>query len=228
LELLETKYTNEAYPFLSPASFPSFYDEPKSPRKALSHPIYSNTKISIGRTILVALVFASLIFSGGLVAYREFSPIDYWKMYDFEDLKFAEFVREHTPSDSIVITSDFHIQVVSSLSGRTKLMGYSAWCNSHGYPGFICIEQILFINFASGTSERSMYRMQLMGAPSDDIVVKMNELYNVTHVVFSGWARDSAGKEYWKSHSDSKIYESTKYLMFDLSKIVENFRATHP
>ncbi len=85
-------------------------------------------KIATG-TLAAVVVLASTA-SGILAITRDFSA-DY-VLASASDIAFANLVREKTPVDAVILTSNKHNHPVSMLAGRTIVLGYTGWLWSYG------------------------------------------------------------------------------------------------
>ena len=82
------------------------------------------------RRLLVGLVVGICILSGTFSLIRE--AISSFRLFSNDDLKIAEYVQHHTPTDAVFVSSDFHNNPISALAGRNIVMGYEGWLWSHG------------------------------------------------------------------------------------------------
>lgn len=83
--------------------------------------------------LFVGAIIILLAFSGGLDSIRllqfEQNKIE---LLSQEEIELAEFVRESTAPDAIILTSDRHNHPVSILTGRQIIMGYRGWLWTYG------------------------------------------------------------------------------------------------
>ena len=80
--------------------------------------------------IFSLVVVATMITTGSVAVWREMHLS--WQMFSSEDVALAQFVKDHTSSDAIFLTSDRHNSPISCLAGRRIVMGYRGWLWSHG------------------------------------------------------------------------------------------------
>lgn len=80
------------------------------------------------RTATVSLV--AVMTAGGLLSYV------YWAQHRYhlwtpEEVQLAAWIRDHTPRDAVVLTSNSHSHPVLALSGRQGFMGFPGWISAH-------------------------------------------------------------------------------------------------
>eukprot|EP01103_Thecamoeba_quadrilineata_P002638 TRINITY_DN12557_c0_g1_i1.p1 TRINITY_DN12557_c0_g1~~TRINITY_DN12557_c0_g1_i1.p1 ORF type:complete len:278 (+),score=50.01 TRINITY_DN12557_c0_g1_i1:19-852(+) len=154
------------------------------------------------RMMICAILVVLLTFTGILGTMREVKP-DYWEITNQDDHNVAEFFKEKTdPITTVVVTSDKHQQPCSSLAGRTKLLGYSAWCQSHGY---------------ANTGQRHSDRMTLLRGQNAQHIIRQ---YNITHVLIDQRARSEGDMNFWNGHSDLRVYDTPAYQVYDVRKLL--------
>ena len=73
-----------------------------------------------------------MILSGSLDIFRTFTTSSSYQIYSNEDLQIAQSVKTLTPQDSIFTTGTNHNNPISTLSGRSTLLGFPGWVWSHG------------------------------------------------------------------------------------------------
>ncbi|MBI5226214.1 hypothetical protein HY994_03155 [Candidatus Micrarchaeota archaeon] len=81
--------------------------------------------------VFVGLIVVLLVFSGALSIGREANL--HWRLYDVNDLQLADWTGANTSAFSVFLTSTAHNHPVSSLAGRSVVMGYPGWLWSHGF-----------------------------------------------------------------------------------------------
>ena len=57
---------------------------------------------------------------------------EHYLMWSEADVTFADWIRENTPSESVFLTSTYHLHPVVTLAGRQIVLGYEGWLWSHG------------------------------------------------------------------------------------------------
>ncbi len=84
--------------------------------------------------LVAALIFLSCIFSGSLELLKnlQFSRHHYL-MYSAEELALTAWVKNHTPKDSVWLTSTVSNNWAYNLTGRQTVLAYPGWLASHGY-----------------------------------------------------------------------------------------------
>ncbi len=86
-----------------------------------------------GIRALTIFLFFIMIFSGGLDAFYAVDKRKHsWGMYTYDDLALARYIRGHTNSNDVFLTSDVHNNVIPNLTGRKTLMGFRAWLWTYG------------------------------------------------------------------------------------------------
>ena len=79
----------------------------------------------------VALVLLTGLTATGIFSvYREVHLS--WRLFSADDMALAEFVKSHTSSAALFLTSDKHNNPISCLAGRRIVMGYRGWLWTHG------------------------------------------------------------------------------------------------
>lgn len=99
--------------------------------------IERNLRKSFVLKILALSLFSVSVFSGALDVLRvtqyEHQKI---RMFDNQSLRFAEWVKENTPKDSVFLTADNHDHPIPVLTGRTIIQGFPGWLWTYGIdPG---------------------------------------------------------------------------------------------
>ncbi|HEX3321739.1 MAG TPA: hypothetical protein VHR84_13615 [Terriglobales bacterium] len=79
---------------------------------------------------LSLIILATMISTGSVTVWRELHLST--QMFSFEDIELANFVKDHTRTDAIFLTSDRHTNPIACLGGRRIVMGYRGWLWSHG------------------------------------------------------------------------------------------------
>lgn len=80
---------------------------------------------------VAVVVLIALVFSGSLSIAREAGI--HWRLYDANDLQLAEWAKANSTPDAVFLTSTAHNHPVSSLAGRSTVLGYPGWLWSHGF-----------------------------------------------------------------------------------------------
>lgn len=80
--------------------------------------------------LLSLILAATMIATGSVVVWRELHLSS--RMFSSEDIELAQFVKDHTSTDGIFLTSDRHNNPVVCLAGRRIVMGYRGWLWTHG------------------------------------------------------------------------------------------------
>lgn len=99
---------------------------------ALLFSIYKRMEGMYGRVSLLAIFLAISMFSGVLTIGREITSNDQFMLYDKNAVDAAEFIKASTPSDALFISSDQHLNPVSSLAGRNIFSGTGLYLYFHG------------------------------------------------------------------------------------------------
>ncbi len=81
---------------------------------------------TLGGVLLVVLVL-----SGALDVWRSLSPIENLRLFEADQLKVAELIKQHVPPQALVLSAPIHNSVLA-LSGRQMVMGYPGHLWSHG------------------------------------------------------------------------------------------------
>lgn len=76
------------------------------------------------------ILLASMIATGSVSVWRELHLSA--RMFSSEDIELANFVKDHTSTDAIFLTSDRHTNPIACLAGRRIVMGYRGWLWTHG------------------------------------------------------------------------------------------------
>lgn len=80
---------------------------------------------------LGVLLFIALTLSGALDVLRGLSPVENLRLFDAEQLKVAELIKQRIPPHALILSAPIHNSVLA-LSGRQMLMGYPGHLWSHG------------------------------------------------------------------------------------------------
>jgi hypothetical protein len=112
----------------------------------------------------VLLMTLSGIVDAAKLLRPQTDPVLY--MFSNENLAIAQLIRERTDPESVFLTSDHHLSLIPTLTGRQIVMGFSGWLWTYGID-------------SSGRSDevRSMYR-------GDDEAQTLLNQYAVSYVVF--------------------------------------------
>ncbi|OGM97418.1 MAG: hypothetical protein A2817_00695 [Candidatus Yanofskybacteria bacterium RIFCSPHIGHO2_01_FULL_39_8b] len=105
---------------------------------------------------LIIPMVIGMVLVGSLSVYRE-SYVS-WKLFSFEDIALAEFVKNNTPKESLFLTTDQHNHPIPTLAGRQVLMGFRGWLWTHG------------INYAE--RENDIFEMFSGGEESKELIAK--------------------------------------------------------
>jgi hypothetical protein len=109
--------------------------------------------------LLAAILFGTLVITGGASVYREFQMSAL--MFSWEDMALARFVRDQTSKDAIFLTSDRHNSPVACLGGRRILMGYRGWLWTHGIDFHAREQDILEMYRGSDRAPELLRRYQI-------------------------------------------------------------------
>jgi uncharacterized membrane protein len=83
---------------------------------------------------IASLLFFILVASGGIDLIRVLhTKKESYVMVNAQEIEMAKFLRSHSESFDIVLTSDSHLHWVPVMSGRSIVMGYRGWLWSHGF-----------------------------------------------------------------------------------------------
>ncbi|MCC8168914.1 MAG: hypothetical protein LIO59_00755 [Oscillospiraceae bacterium] len=90
-----------------------------------------------GRAYLATIVIAAGTLSGALTICREYvsgtnSNYGKYQMFSADEMEMAEYIRENTPSDSVILTSDSFASPVYALTGRDIFAGPANFVGTHG------------------------------------------------------------------------------------------------
>lgn len=86
----------------------------------------NKTRVAVS---LAALLIASTVF--GVVTHVNMVQNTY-ELWSEDEIGMAEWVRENTASDSVILTGSAHNHPLPALTGRQRVMGYEGWLWSHG------------------------------------------------------------------------------------------------
>ncbi len=111
--------------------------------------LYSKSSLRITSIILFLLLTAT----GAIDVIRQLQPSTSVRMYTAEQLTLAKYLRQHTPPDSLFITSTHHVHLVPTLTGRQILMGYPGWLWTYGLD-YSNYSSLLHQIYAGGDSAR--------------------------------------------------------------------------
>lgn len=85
---------------------------------------------SLFRPLSFAALAVLLTLSGMLSLAHELES--HYLFLSNEDIAFGNWVAQHTPPDSVILTSEWHAHPVESIGGRQAVMGYRGWLWSYG------------------------------------------------------------------------------------------------
>ncbi|MBL8202856.1 MAG: hypothetical protein JNM09_01410 [Blastocatellia bacterium] len=80
---------------------------------------------------LATLLFLALTLAGALDVLRGLSPVEKLRLFDAEQLRVAELIKQRLPIRALVLSAPIHNSVLA-LSGRQMVMGYPGHLWSHG------------------------------------------------------------------------------------------------
>lgn len=105
---------------------------------ALSDEILAHTnadalRLFLSTTSMVLSVFLMVVlcFSGVMSVWREFRMQNVF--YGAPEVQLSRFIDSHTPTDAVWMTADTHISVPAVLNGRSLVIAWTGWMDSHGY-----------------------------------------------------------------------------------------------
>lgn len=84
-----------------------------------------------GKRVIAGLFLATCFLSAGITLWRE--AVSDYQAYTAQDLEIAEYVRQETPEHAVFLTSNQHLNPVSSLAGRTILCSSDLYLFYHGF-----------------------------------------------------------------------------------------------
>ena len=135
--------------------------------------LYDKLKGIRGRWSILAIIIFFCTFSGVLTIGRE--VVSRYEIFDPISLEAAEFIKDNTPKDALFLTSDQHLNVVSTLAGRNIVSGSPVYLNFHG------------LKYSERFNDvEKMFKDQ----------TSFNELslkYNIDYVYFSNWELSKFG-----------------------------------
>ncbi len=102
-----------------------------------------------------AVLFVALTLSGVLDVWRGLSPIENLRLFEAEQLKVAELIKQRVPPHALVLSAPIHNSVLA-LSGRQMLMGYPGHLWSHGIP-FADREQDVKTMYRGGAAAQQLF-----------------------------------------------------------------------
>eukprot|EP01102_Stenamoeba_stenopodia_P012415 TRINITY_DN3923_c0_g1_i1.p1 TRINITY_DN3923_c0_g1~~TRINITY_DN3923_c0_g1_i1.p1 ORF type:complete len:718 (+),score=141.18 TRINITY_DN3923_c0_g1_i1:118-2271(+) len=167
-----------------------------------------NKKRTIAFSILAIIIYLSLIFTGVCGVYREANHN--YPFVDEEDYEVAYWVRDNTPSDAYFVISDHHINPVTTLGGKTSLIGFTGWASSHGYPWY----------------PRHLDRNKIyMPSTSSEELTALIKKLDVSYVVFDPRARNEFHSSpethpFWLEKA-TRVFKSSRYTIYDVRKVRE-------
>jgi hypothetical protein len=80
--------------------------------------------------LLSFILVVTMIATGSVSVWRELHLSI--RMFSSEDIALAQYVKDHTSTDAIFLTSDKHNNPIACLAGRRIVMGYRGWLWTHG------------------------------------------------------------------------------------------------
>jgi hypothetical protein len=81
--------------------------------------------------VLGGVLLVALTLSGALDVLRGLSPIENLRLFDVEQMKVAELIKQRIPPRALMLSAPIHNSVLA-LTGRQMLMGYPGHLWSHG------------------------------------------------------------------------------------------------
>ncbi len=111
-----------------------------------------------------------IITPGGLAVYRDTKL--QWRLFDKNDLAVAEYIKNNTTTNAVILTSPLHNHPVTALSGRQVVMGHPGWLWTYGYD-----------------TSATQADLTVMASGSDEGFAKMRE-YNIDYIVISSQDSD--------------------------------------
>jgi hypothetical protein len=113
---------------------------------------------------VAGVLFVALTLAGALDVLRGLSPVEKVRLFEAEQMRVAERIKQRIPPRALMLCAPIHNSVLA-LAGRPMLMGYPGHLWSHG------------INFSA--RERDVNLMYQGGAPA----ARLFQLYGVEYVV---------------------------------------------
>ena len=84
-----------------------------------------------GRRLIATLFLVTCFLSSSITFAREL--VSDYEVYDANDIKTAQWVKENTPEHSVFLTGNQHLNPISSLAGRTILCSSEIYLYYHGF-----------------------------------------------------------------------------------------------
>ncbi|MFC1653408.1 hypothetical protein ACFL1M_01000 [Patescibacteria group bacterium] len=155
------------------------------------------------RKFFGGLLLFLMIFSGSIDAFRLVFPQNNPKLVPFtnEELLLAKSIRNETDPNSIFLTSDYHLSIIPTLTGRQILMGYRGWLWTYG------------IDY--GNREKEVEVMYGGGDGGEYLLEK----YGVDYVVFDNtlfWGSMNVDEDYFRNNY-SLDFESSGYRVYKIN-----------
>ncbi len=159
--------------------------------------IKRNRVIKIGVIIIIVVS----ILSGGIELFQiQRIQAHNWEMYSQEEIQFAKWIRDNTPKDSVILTSDKHNHFVPNLTGRQIVMGYRGWLWTYGFD-YKKVERDVVRIYQGRDSERRMKK------------------YNINYVIIGPSEKyDFNANELYFSKTFPKIHTSTHYVLYGITQ----------
>ena len=92
--------------------------------------VYGRMKGMKGRAVIAGIVIVICNLGGMMSLARE--TVSSYEVFNRSNIEAAAFVKEHTPTDAIFLTSDNHNNAVAALSGRRIALGSGSFLYFHG------------------------------------------------------------------------------------------------
>lgn len=132
----------------------------------------------------VLLLVFSMSASGVLALTRE-TKVQYIFVSP-EDQEVANYIREHTPKDAVILVSDRHNHPVSMLAGRRIVLGYGGWLWSYGIDTTdrgLAVQRMFRASDGFG-EDLARYQVQYVVVQDQEKAkLNFNEPYYQTHFV---------------------------------------------
>jgi hypothetical protein len=88
--------------------------------------------VSGGLAMLAIPLFILSTMSGFIMLYQE-SRENNGVLLDKEAINVGQWILKNTPSDAVILHSNWHVQPSGCLAGRPSLVAYYGWVSNHGY-----------------------------------------------------------------------------------------------
>ncbi len=177
-------------------------------RKELTRPRWQRFSLSV----LAPLLFFLMTVSGAVDTYRLMIPtLNSLKMYTKEELDLADWVRSHTPVDSIWVTAAYHNHWLFTLTGRQPVMSYEGWLWTHGY------DYVRYKNAAQA----------MLSEPEKSL--NLFDSYNVDYAVVGPIERrDNGAKETEFARLFTPVLQTATYTIYHTSPEARRIKNTEP